>query len=445
MNSKVISVFGLGKLGCSMLACFALKGWRVIGVDIIKDVVDQVGNGHSPVYEPDVEELLQANRNRISATLDTREALLNSDISFIIVPTPSSQDGSFSTEYVEIAIAEIGSILREKSTYHTVVVTSTVLPGDMQKIKRLLERTSKKVCGQDFGLCYNPDFIALGSIVHDFLNPDMILIGESDSQAGDILESIHKELVDSHPNIHRMNFYNAELSKIALNSYCTLKITFANKLAELCEAMPEGDANVVAQAIGDDSRIGRKYFRGGLSYGGPCFPRDNRAIANAALRYGVDMPLARLTDTINNEQKNIRIPQRIISLLEERDNPSIAVLGCTYKKDTSLTEESAVIPIIKALCESGFTVKVYDPAGNDNAAKDLAHIHSGLTFCSSATECLKACDLALIGTGWDEFKELDCIDFEKNMNTDFILFDACSGLNEEVKEKFKTIQIGVNS
>jgi len=253
-----LSVFGLGKLGCTMLACFASKGWQVIGMDVNKLSVDTINKGKSPIYEPGVNDLIVTYKDNISATIDTKFAIINSDVSFIIVPTPSTKDGTFSTDYVETVAAEIGSHLRTKDDYHLIVITSTVLPGDMKQIQDLLEKTSGKTFSTDFGLCYNPDFIALGSVVRDFLNPDMILIGESDKNAGNILENVHKSLINSTPKIHRMNFYNAELTKIALNSYCTLKITFANTLAEICENMPGGNVDQVTDALGDDSRIGRK-------------------------------------------------------------------------------------------------------------------------------------------------------------------------------------------
>jgi len=336
--NQTISVFGLGKLGCTMLACFAHKGWNVIGMDVNKGYVEKISNGESPIFEPFVDELIKKNRSNIRATTDSKYAVENSSVSFVIVPTPSLKDGSFSTKYVEAVVAEIGSILRSKADYHVVVITSTVLPGDMATMLNLLEKTSGKKCSEHFGVCYNPDFIALGSVVRNFLNPDMVLIGESDEEAGSIVAHIHEHLVDNKPNIHRMNFCNAELAKIALNSYCTLKITFANILAEICEEMDGGDVDIVCDAIGDDIRVGRKYLKGGLSYGGPCFPRDNRAFAFSASKFGVTNSLAGKTDEINDYHKSKRIPEKIMGIMREKKTDELAVLGLTYKKDTTLVE-----------------------------------------------------------------------------------------------------------
>ncbi len=439
-----LSIFGLGKLGCSMMVSFAAKGWEITGCDILKYNVNAVNQGKSPVYEPRVEQMFAENRQRIRATMDVKDAVMNSDVSFIIVPTPSNEDGSFSIEYVENVIREIGNALKEKPSYHLVVVTSTVLPGDMMKIKELLEQVSSKKCDHNLGLCYNPDFIALGTIVRDFLNPDLVLIGESDKRAGDLLESIHCRLVESKPNIHRMSFHNAELSKIALNSYCTLKITFANKIAELCEQMPGGDAEVVTRAVGDDKRIGQKYFRGGLSYGGPCFPRDNRALANSAKRFGVSMPLAEVTDQINDELKNNRIPKKILSLLQNRSSKNVAVLGCTYKKDTTLVEESAVIAIIKTLCAYSINVFLYDPAGMENAQKELGNLKT-LVFSDSMEQCIENKDLILIGCDWSEFKALSKEILEEKLPSGALLFDACNCLKDFDSQKIVRVKLGDNT
>ena len=177
-----LSVIGLGKLGCSMAVCFAHKGWEVIGLDVNESNVKMIQEGKSPIEEPRVEEMINENRDRITATTDYETAILNSDVSFIIVPTPSKDDGSFSTDYVENAALAIADVLKKKKSYHLIVITSTVLPGDSIRISYDVMKRSNKELGKEFGVVYNPDFIALGQVVHDFLNPDVILIGESDKK-----------------------------------------------------------------------------------------------------------------------------------------------------------------------------------------------------------------------------------------------------------------------
>jgi UDPglucose 6-dehydrogenase len=177
---------------------------------------------------------------------------------------------------------KIGKALARKNSYHLVVLSSTVMPGATEKIRQMLEQTSGKRCGEEFGFCYNPEFIALGSVIRDMLNPDMLLIGESDERAGQILAGIYGNVCKSKPVVARMNFVNAELTKLSVNTYVTTKISYANMLAEICEKLPGADADVVTSALGLDSRIGRKYLKGALGYGGPCFPRDNVAFAALA-------------------------------------------------------------------------------------------------------------------------------------------------------------------
>ena len=439
MTVDSISVIGLGKLGACTAAVFASKGYKVTGVDINQQMIDAINSGKSPVFEPNLDELIKANKKRLRATNDYNDAITNTNASVIIVPTPSESSGRFSTKYVEAAIREIGNVLKNKTSYHLVVVTSTVLPGDMEmKIKPLLEETSRKKCVQDFGLCYNPDFIALGSVVHDLYNPDMVLIGESDSKGGSLLEGIHKTICDNEPRIYRMNFYNAELTKIALNSYITRKITFANEIAEICENMPGGDADIVTQAIGADTRVGSKYIKGALSYGGPCFPRDNRAFAQAVKKFGHDAKIARITDEINDYHRDVRIPNLIMKLLKGKKGNKVAVLGLTYKSHTNIVEEAAPMFIIKSLLKENVVINAYDPSALENAKRELDG-YDNLHYCT-LEECLEGASLCFVGTPLDEFKNLDKNIFIKYMKDPVILYDwKILNLDDEMDIEYRLI------
>ena len=190
-----VSVFGLGKLGASMLAAMAARGLRVIGVDVSAQVVDAVNQGRSPLEETGLDALLRANAARVRATLDYAEAVSSTPLSFVVVPTPSDERGAFSLECAAQCFYSIGKALRTKSAYHVVVLTSTVLPGSTRHgLLPVLEKTSGKVCGRDFGLCYNPEFIALGSVIRDFLNPDFYLLGEFDARSGAALAALHQRV-----------------------------------------------------------------------------------------------------------------------------------------------------------------------------------------------------------------------------------------------------------
>jgi UDPglucose 6-dehydrogenase len=442
-RNNTLSVFGLGKLGSSMLASFASKGWNVIGVDVNQSFVDKVNQGISPIEEPQVPEFMQKYRERISATTDFLFAVKNSYASFIVVPTPSMENGLFSTEYVQKAIEAIATALHEKSSYHLIIITSTVLPGDTEKMAQIAEQFSGKKLNEGFGLCYNPDFIALGKVVQDFLNPDMILIGQSDPGAGGLVEAIHRRLVDNKPDVYRMSWHNAELAKISLNSYLTMKITFANIVAEICENMPTGDAKIVLDAIGSDTRVGHKYFRPGLAFCGPCLPRDCRAFCQSAKVFGVDRCIGKTIDEINNYHKTERICNLLMQFLDEKGSKHLAILGLSYKEDTPVIEESVSIAVMKYLVNMGIKVTVYDPVAMGNAQKEFIGVKD-VFFADSMYSCLNEKSVCFIATPWPLFKTFTAEQIKAHMGQDPIILDAWSILSLPINCGIRVRKIGKN-
>jgi UDPglucose 6-dehydrogenase len=379
----------------------------VVGVDVNAEYVAAIQQGHAPLKETGLEEMIQANRERLSATTDYEEAVLGTDATFIIVPTPSDPDGTFSLRNVMIAAEKIGAALRKKQGWHLVVLSSTVMPGSTGgKLLPALEAHSGKKCGEGFGLCYNPEFIALGSVIRDMLNPDMILIGESDERSGDILERLYTGVCDSNPHIRRMNHVNAELTKISVNTFVTTKISYANMLAQVCETLPGADVDVVTSAIGCDSRIGQKYLKGALGYGGPCFPRDNLAFSALARSNGVPPILAEATHELNQSQAP-RLARWIRARLPE--GGTVGVMGLSYKPNTEVIEESQGLALARYLLSVGAPVVVYDPAAMENARPLLA---GKVTFATSAADCARQADVLAITTPWAEFRELSPKDFK---------------------------------
>jgi len=396
-----ISIVGLGKLGCPLAAVMAHKGNTVVGVDVNPAYVNAIQQGRPPVNEPGLAEMIRANRSRLSATLSYDEAVAATDVTFIIVPTPSGADGKFSLRHVMVAAEKIGAALRKKDRWHLVVLSSTVMPGSTGgQLLPALEYHSGKKCGVDFGLCYNPEFIALGSVIRDMLRPDMILIGESDERSGAILQELYSAVCESGPRIRRMNYANAELTKISVNTFVTTKISYANMLAQVCETIPGADVDVVTGALGCDSRIGSRYLKGGLGYGGPCFPRDNVAFSAMARENGVPALLAEATDAVNKRQAP-RLARLILSRLPE--GGTAGVLGLSYKSDTDVVEESQGVSLTQELLQAGVRVVVYDPAAMENAKLVL---EDKVTFADSAVECAGASDVLAITTDWAEFRKL---------------------------------------
>jgi len=402
-----ISIIGLGKLGSPMAAVMAHKGHKVVGVDLNATFVDRINQGQAPVNEPGLQELIEANRERLSATTSYEEAILATDLTFIIVPTPSDADGRFSMRYVLAAAEKIGAALRVKKDWHLVVLSSTVMPGSAEGVLLpALEEYSGKKCGPDFGLSYNPEFIALGSVVRDMLRPDMILIGEYDARCGAILEELYTGVCESKPRINRMNFVNAELTKLSVNTFVTTKISYANMLAQVCETLPGADVDVVTSAIGCDTRIGQKYLKGAMGYGGPCFPRDNVAFSALARANGVPALLAEATDAMNRRQVP-RLGDLILSNLPE--GGTAGILGLSYKPNTEVIEESQGVALARYLLEAGVHVVVYDPAAMDNSRQQL---NGRVEFAASATECAGKADVLAITTPWAEFRTLTPFDLK---------------------------------
>jgi len=396
-----ISLIGLGKLGSPMVACFATRGFCVHAVDADSHKVELLAKAIPPVHEPGLAELLQEGKGNISAMQDTQAAVSDSDATFVVVGTPSEPDGGFSLRFAIPACEAIGCALAAKDSYHLVVLTSTVMPGSTGKeIRSTLERASGKRCGVDFGLCYSPEFIALGSVIRDFYYPDFLLIGESDPRAGQVLSEIYKRTCKNSPPIARMNWINAEITKLAVNTYITTKISYANMLARLCEKLPGADANVVTDALGLDSRIGPKYFKGAVSYGGPCFPRDNRAFSALASRSGAFADLAEATDRFNRAQ----IPALADFIRSHQPgNGTIGILGLTYKPNTDVIQESFGLLLAETLASQDVPVIIFDPSADVSQA---LHDYKSIRIAASAQDCIAQSAVVVLATPWQEFRDL---------------------------------------
>lgn len=416
LKIRNISVIGLGKLGLCMAACFACKGFKVIGVDIDIEKINKINKGMSPIEETSLEELILKLKGKLSATDDYKKAILASDTTFIVVATPSLADGSFSNEYLEKTLYRIAEVLRSKKDYHLVVITSTVMPQTTEKVaKFILEKVSGKKCGKDFGLAYNPELIALGSVIRDFFNPDFILIGEMNKRDGDILEEIYQQTCENKARFARMSPVNAEITKISLNCYVTTKITFANSVAYLCERVEGADANVVTQALGLDRRIGSSCIRPGLGYGGPCFPRDNVAFSAFARRLETQAKLAEMVDVVNREQ-----PLRIINRIKEvaavlkkgKKALHVGILGLSYKPNTPVIEDSQALDITLLLVQEGFSVTVYDPQGMENSRSVLG---DRVRYAKDIKSCVSDADIGVIAVPWEEFRQVDYLQFNKHI------------------------------
>jgi UDPglucose 6-dehydrogenase len=418
-----VAVVGLGKLGAPLAAVLASKGNRVLGVDVNSKAVQLLNDGLAPVEEPGLQDLVSSSRARLSATTEIDRAA-EADVSILLVPTPSDSRGAFSNEHLLAALAELGRGLAGSDRYHVVVIGSTVMPGSCDaEIRPALEQAADRTVGDTLGLCYSPEFIALGNVIRDMLEPDMVLIGESDARAGDTLERLYAGVCENDPPFRRMSLVNAELTKIAVNTYVTMKISYANTLADVCERLPGADVEAVTDALGLDTRIGSKYLRGALAYGGPCFPRDNKAFGVLARDLGAEPVLAEATDSVN-EAQIIRLAGAVQSRLKAGE--SVGILGLAYKPDTAVIDASPGVALARLLGSAGYDVRVYDPVATEAALDALGDLARG---SASAEALLSESNVAVIATPWPEFRELQLDALERD--GDVVVIDCWRLLPDE--------------
>ena len=334
-----IGVIGLGKLGCSMFAAFAAAGNNVIGFDIDINVRNNLRKKDAPVSETNLQKEIEIGFKNYRIVENTSEVIEASEIIYVIVPTPSLEDGTFDTKYLENVILNIDNV-KSSCENKLLVITSTVLPGDtrlnlISKIRSKNEKISK------IKFCYSPEFIALGSVLNDLKNPDFLLVGEESSNSSDKhVEAMMTIIKNKNIPVKRMSLESAEMAKIAINSYITSKISFANAIGIASDNITNCSSKDVLSAIGSDSRIGNKYLSKGLGFGGPCFPRDNRAIQQVINRNeGLDYHLP-----ISNEKFNKKLPdyyaRKVSQYCLSKDIDNVLVVGLTYKDGSYLLEES---------------------------------------------------------------------------------------------------------
>lgn len=346
-----IGVVGIGKLGICTAEVLQKAGHEVVGYDTDSERVKLIGSGKLKSSEPHLEDYML--KHPITAS-DKPMCLHECDATFIIVPTPSDAEGKFSNKYVDKAIDTISSTISPWK-YHLFNIVSTIMPGSCRKFEKRIFKNKGNRC---FGITYNPEFIAQGSIIRDFENPDFILVGCDTEKSGEMIKEIYGSFTQAPVRI--MSLENSEIAKIALNSFVTMKINYANMLAELCEKIPGGNIDEITEAISLDRRIGKHCLRGGTSYGGPCFPRDNVAFHKFCSEMGVDSRIISDTHQMNIRQTE-RLAHKVNSIVGEYG--LVSIIGMSYKPGTEITEESASVNLKKILGEK--RVLEDDVSGSD--------------------------------------------------------------------------------
>jgi len=413
MKPKV-GIIGLGKLGLPIACALAKREFKVMGIEKSRDRRIQIQNFDSSIVEPEVLKLLRRFHDYPGPfTMGTCLpcAINFAETLFVILPTPSETSGAFSGKFLFQVSDHIGRILGslKEEKYLLIVILSTVMPGTMDEIKQIIETTSKKKCGKDFDLCYSPELVAIGSVIETYLNPDFVIIGESNPEAGKRLKKLYKQLFLNNPPIIHMNYTNAEIAKIALNAYITTKISFANNLAEICERIPRANVDTITSTIGQDSRIGTKFFKGALGFAGHCFPRDSKALAYWSSQVDINASLSKATDAINNRQ-----PERIVNWIKKilPVNGEVGILGIAFKPNTSETEKSQGLKIAQKISDDGIMVRIFDPLKPESFDEVLA-IGRNIKWGFAIQNLLNHSDVVIIANPCKEFQDLEPQDFKE--------------------------------
>ena len=366
MNTDKITLIGLGKLGLPLLTTFASSGQKILGIDIDQEKINNLKEKKLPFYEPNLQEYLDKSFTNIEVSGDFSKVVEETDVAIILVNTPSNVNGEFSNEYIFSAVEEISKELYNSTKEDFLfVISSTVMPETHEKIISKIERISNRTLNNGFGLVYVPDLVALGSVIKDFENPDLVIVGESDSKYGDTVEGIYKKIVKNNAPFVRMSLLEGEITKVSLNAYITMKISFANFIGNISDVYRCNSHNIT-KALGYDKRISPYYIKSGLSFGGTCFPRDTWAFMKMSENIGLDAVHIKATQTINDLQNEILFQKVCI-----HNNQKIGIIGLSFKPDTSVTTESAGYFLYKKLKKENYNVVGFDPLVKTDYMTDL--------------------------------------------------------------------------
>lgn len=414
-----VAIIGSGYVGLVTGVCLAHIGHRVICVDNNKEKIDQLRKGVIPIFEPGLEPLLKkyVKMRRLTFSSSIKEATKKSTAIFIAVGTPSKKNGEADLTYVENVAREIALSMEE---YKLIIEKSTVPAETGKRIERTIRlniprqfRDGNKI-KIGFDVASNPEFLREGCAVHDFMNPDRVVIGVESKKAENLLREIYKPLK---PKMVVTNINSAELIKHASNSFLATKISFINAIAQIC-SQTGGDVLKVAEGMGLDKRIGRQFLNAGVGYGGSCFPKDVDAFIRLSEKSGYDFALLKEVRNINENQK-LSFIRHIEDKLWIIKNKNIGVLGLAFKPDTDDMRNAPSVDIIKMLQHEGANIKAYDPVAVDNAKKLLANV----TYCKDPYMLAKNCDCLLLMTEWEEFESLNFTKIKTAMRQP-IVFDG---------------------
>lgn len=409
-----ISVIGTGYVGLVSGTCFAETGNQVICVDINENKVNKLRNGEVPIYEPQLDVLFERNvrQGRLSFTTSLKEAVNQTDIIFLALPTPPGEDGSADLSYVLGVAEELGKIMTE---YKVIVDKSTVPVGTAEKVTNAISKNAKV----DFDVVSNPEFLREGYAVEDFLKPDRVVIGTSSDRAQSVMEELYRPFVRQGNPIYFMDEKSAELTKYAANSFLATKISFMNEIANICELL-DADVDKVRIGIGSDTRIGKRFLFPGIGYGGSCFPKDVQALIKSSNQVGYDFKILNAVEDVNATQKTVIVPKIKNYFGNDLKGKRIALWGLAFKPDTDDIREAPARYIIDQLLEAGAEINSFDPEAMDNIK---AVYGDKIGFAPNPYEALEGADALLIATEWGVFRNPD-FDKVSSLLKEKVIFDG---------------------
>ena len=404
-----ITIIGAGYVGLVSGACFSEFGFNVTCVDKDIDKINKLKDGVIPIYEPQLEDLVKKNifANRLHFENDLSKSFDISDSIFIAVGTPTnSRDNSANLIYVYKVIEEIVSLINIKNKPKLIVTKSTVPVGTGQEIIKFISNLRPELKLYDhFDIASNPEFLREGSAIEDFMRPDRVVCGVESEFAREIMQKLYRPLNLRETPILFTGRETAELIKYASNGFLATKISFINEISDICEKVG-ADVQQVAKGIGLDGRIGSKFLHPGPGFGGSCFPKDTRALAEIGKKYKARSRIIESVIDIN-ENRKFNMVKKIQDAIGNLKNKSISILGLTFKPNTDDMRESPSIIIVSELLNMCKKLRVYDPAGMDNAKKMSEF--NGVEWCQNAYDCIKNTDAMVLITEWNEFRALDLI------------------------------------
>jgi UDPglucose 6-dehydrogenase len=422
MYKHKVSILGTGFIGLCSAACFAQKQIGVLASTHNKKKAEMINNGVAPFYEEGLEEIMkdvkETNPDLLKCTLNQEKAVLDTDISMITQGTPMREDKSIKLDYIESTAKEIGQALKNKDSYHLIVVRSTVVPGTTRNlVGRIITEISGKKPGKDFGLCMQPEFLAEGRSIEDTLHPDRIVIGEFDEKSGNMLEEFYQYFYGDHLEncpILRMNLESAELVKYGNNCLLATKISYANEFANFAELVPNVDVVQVMKGVGLDYRLNHRFLGAGVGFGGSCFPKDVNAIKAWAETKGYNPRLLDAVLNINDDQAihTVDLTEELVGNLKGK---RIALLGLAFKPGTDDMRQAPSIRIVKELKKRNVgEIISYDPEAKETAREVFGE---DIKYANTTQEALKDSDCAILVTDWDEFKSLTPEIFKENLKS----------------------------